>query len=703
MSHLKTKDFLDLFGSDHLFSAYDYKKDMPPIGNMTELKEVRKLNRKGYCVFFAVNRMKDGSRSNKNTTGIRAIWVDDDNPRKNQRKRWPLPPSIVVKTSAHDVDGVTKFKFQYYWLTETTNFAEFEHVMQTMIDKHGNDKGVRDLARVLRIPNFKHNKDLDNPFKVSVVGGSLKTHSWDKIKIAFPPAEEVKSSTKEKGKYAKKKAKESISKGDDYHGSLRDRAMELANRKLDTDEIIAILQQDMERVPEENRDKRWQDRFSEEHLFECANSAVEKISREEKPLKKIIKSSRKRMPVIPDELIFPDDIYGDFIRNVMESTEHRNNPVAAMVHGRGDIALACDGYGAKGNITPSSYSILLGDSLKGKTLTAKAARRFLPQQIHCTDRIITTFTNGEALENKFIQVQSKYDRPSILASIDEIGMNLNAVRGKSESSLLTHRILEIATNGLDPLNTRTLVSQDAVTLYSPRLVTCGNTTIAALKGAIKRHEVETGATNRQCFFNAAQDVTNKRANDVIKRKNKHLNRIKEIMHYSKISKVKNRCEGYREVIIDSEVDDWIFYHDKKMLENNKDNTLRGRHTELSLSWAMCRAVYLNYKEPVITMEIFKWAFNIIELSIRTIEHVYDVYLGDENETVEAERKLIERLEDNKGQMGKTEALKIHPYNKWDSRRKNDFIFQLEKAGIIEIVKEKTVSNQTKLIMRLIGE
>jgi len=55
-------EFLKLFGEDHLFSAYDYQKKMPPIGNVTEIKELRELNRKGYCIFFAVNQMKNGKR-----------------------------------------------------------------------------------------------------------------------------------------------------------------------------------------------------------------------------------------------------------------------------------------------------------------------------------------------------------------------------------------------------------------------------------------------------------------------------------------------------------------------------------------------------------------------------------------------------------------------------------------------------------------
>ena len=72
--------------------------------------------------------------------------------------------------------------------------------MQTMVDDYGNDAGVKDLARVLRLPGFNHMKDKNNPFRVRVVGGNKRTYDWETIKIAFPPAKEIKSSTKNAGR-----------------------------------------------------------------------------------------------------------------------------------------------------------------------------------------------------------------------------------------------------------------------------------------------------------------------------------------------------------------------------------------------------------------------------------------------------------------------------------------------------------------------
>ena len=78
-------------------------------------------------------------------------------------------------------------------------FTRDDHraVMQTMVERHGSDPNAKDLARVLRLPGFLHQKGV--PFMVRLTGDGLteldldlaKTYSRDEILAAFPPAQHL--------------------------------------------------------------------------------------------------------------------------------------------------------------------------------------------------------------------------------------------------------------------------------------------------------------------------------------------------------------------------------------------------------------------------------------------------------------------------------------------------------------------------------
>ena len=144
--------------------------------------ELCRLNAEGAGIFVTVNQTDLKGRSNANIIDVRAIFQEAD------RAGVPIPtllPQIVVETSPG--------KFHRYWLTHGGKdaLAEFKTVMTTMVEQYGSDPNARDLARVLRLPGFFHQKDPQNPFMVSIVEATnAQPYTWTKITDSIPPSQE---------------------------------------------------------------------------------------------------------------------------------------------------------------------------------------------------------------------------------------------------------------------------------------------------------------------------------------------------------------------------------------------------------------------------------------------------------------------------------------------------------------------------------
>jgi len=168
-----TTAFLSNFKGNHLYVGINEGKTIPT-------KDLDWLVNKGnevYDAYFTVNE-NDGSdrRKRDNITRCRAIFLDDDKGSAEPRGVWPLPPSIVVRTSAT--------KYHYYWLTSTTDFEEWEQVEESLVTVHEGDRAVKDLARILRLPATTNHK---SGFTVELLDNNGKVYKWEELVKAFPP------------------------------------------------------------------------------------------------------------------------------------------------------------------------------------------------------------------------------------------------------------------------------------------------------------------------------------------------------------------------------------------------------------------------------------------------------------------------------------------------------------------------------------
>lgn len=117
------------------------------------------LNRQGAGVFVMVNEgnavVHEGRktcRTNGNVVRIRANWVDLDGAPIEPVLAAPRPPEIVVESSPG--------KWHGYWRTEC-GLEEFAPVQLALAGHFGGDPSVVDLARVMRLPGFFHNKNAE--------------------------------------------------------------------------------------------------------------------------------------------------------------------------------------------------------------------------------------------------------------------------------------------------------------------------------------------------------------------------------------------------------------------------------------------------------------------------------------------------------------------------------------------------------------
>lgn len=149
--------------------------------------KLKKANRSGRGVFVAVNRIDGDRRKKANVGRIRAVFADFDEGIPNDDEL-PLVPSIIVHTSPG--------KAHYYWLLypdEDMPKDEAERIQRVLVDRYGGDGDCKDITRLLRVPDFFHQKDEPRRITMEVPkwqnedGKSYVHHySVEELSEAFP-------------------------------------------------------------------------------------------------------------------------------------------------------------------------------------------------------------------------------------------------------------------------------------------------------------------------------------------------------------------------------------------------------------------------------------------------------------------------------------------------------------------------------------
>jgi hypothetical protein len=111
-------------------------------------------------VFVSVNATDGKGRKVENVTRIRAVVMDWD-------EGTPLALIATLHPAPHIVVESSPGKAHAYFCVSDCALAEFKPMQQALAARHGADRSVCDLPRVLRLPGFVHQKGV--PFLTRLV------------------------------------------------------------------------------------------------------------------------------------------------------------------------------------------------------------------------------------------------------------------------------------------------------------------------------------------------------------------------------------------------------------------------------------------------------------------------------------------------------------------------------------------------------
>lgn len=190
--------------------------------------EAQKYNNLGFSIFFTVQKSPFGKRKLEDITELRAYAVDLDNGTKEELlgliNRSPATPSLIIET---------KNGFHIYFVlaepikitddNRKTVLKDFNIMMENRLVPYfqlrtdagelvyrenykgkervvGADINAKDLARILRVPNFKHIKDKDNPYNIKLIVDNEYKYKEDELRRSFPYKKTENQKLKEQAK-----------------------------------------------------------------------------------------------------------------------------------------------------------------------------------------------------------------------------------------------------------------------------------------------------------------------------------------------------------------------------------------------------------------------------------------------------------------------------------------------------------------------
>lgn len=204
------------------FQDHDQDPNPPKSGNLhgtlaQHMDALRELNARGAGIYFTVNQTDLRGRKKENITRVRAYMIDCDGlvtKRAKIRKikqlfGAALKPSLIVETR----NGL-----HVYWYSdgqEAVDPDDYRRINTRLAHALGGDMNARDIARVMRVPGFQHQKDPSKPYPIKKVSETPElVYSRQQILDAFPPSPE-ELEQQEQRSTAAHAAKAPLRSGDD--------------------------------------------------------------------------------------------------------------------------------------------------------------------------------------------------------------------------------------------------------------------------------------------------------------------------------------------------------------------------------------------------------------------------------------------------------------------------------------------------------
>jgi hypothetical protein len=119
----------------------------------------------GAGVFVTINKLDGRGAKAENVIGVRAFIADADDAAQLSglhqfTARTGLPPTLMAESGGLAIgpDGAIVPKLQAYWFVEGCPLDQFTPAQELLNSRTGCDPSIKDLARVLRLPGFFHQK-----------------------------------------------------------------------------------------------------------------------------------------------------------------------------------------------------------------------------------------------------------------------------------------------------------------------------------------------------------------------------------------------------------------------------------------------------------------------------------------------------------------------------------------------------------------
>lgn len=186
------------------------------------VSDAMEWNKKQFGIFWTVNEF-NGPRRISNLTKINAWAIDLDHGSKQEQLlkiNSGIPPTMVIES---------KNGYHVYWRSKNATAENWNAIMlDRLVPFYGADKNARDLARILRAPNYFHWKDTSDPFLVKRVWEYPVSYTEEQLAYYYPLSEESK---KQKAKHMLMKKEFSLD-ADGFFNKLWELDCEIALDRL---------------------------------------------------------------------------------------------------------------------------------------------------------------------------------------------------------------------------------------------------------------------------------------------------------------------------------------------------------------------------------------------------------------------------------------------------------------------------------------
>lgn len=180
------------FDIEKLYALKDFGEKNGYI-EVSTLEKAKELNEQGYGIFWNLNKF-DGPKRASNCVEVRCWIADlDDGTKEEQWERihqLPLKPSMVTET---------KKGYHCYWVAENATVEKYRAIEEGLVERLQADKHCTDLGRLLRVPNFLHQKDVFSPFLVRIVYQNDRVYPEDKMFFVYEKKRPVYTHTEYNG------------------------------------------------------------------------------------------------------------------------------------------------------------------------------------------------------------------------------------------------------------------------------------------------------------------------------------------------------------------------------------------------------------------------------------------------------------------------------------------------------------------------